>query len=92
MSRGPSRSGWGRTVAWETSGVPEIVDPSPVAEERLRALAAKHEPRIHTLEAAIASASPDELKGLPSQLKKEKVAYARHRRSVKTLRGPGMTW
>lgn len=72
--------------------MPEIVDPSPVAEERLRALADEHEPQIRTLEAAIATASPDELKTLQSQLKKATAAYARDRRRVKTLRGPAVTW
>jgi hypothetical protein len=71
----------------------EVADPSPVIEERLRSVAAQHEPRIEALELAVVNASSDEVRDVKKELRRAKRAYAAARREIiQKLRGLGVAW
>jgi hypothetical protein len=72
--------------------VPEAVDPTRVIEERLKAAASEHEPRIAALDQAIAAASRSEARGLRAERRRAKRAYRNARREVEKMRGPAISW
>jgi hypothetical protein len=74
----------------EADCVPEVVDPSPVIEEKLTALAAEHEPRIMAMERRLAEVHPDDARRLKTDLRQAKRTYAAARQTFERLRGPGI--
>jgi hypothetical protein len=72
--------------------VPDAVDPSPIVDEKLAAVAAEHEPRIAEIERAVAEAGPDDARRMKTELRRARRAYAAARREVEKLRGPGIAW
>jgi hypothetical protein len=69
-----------------------VVDPSPLIEEKLRALAAEHEPRIAALERRVAEADRAARRAAKAELQSSRRAYAAERRAVEKLRGPWISW
>ena len=53
----------------EAGCVPDLVDPGPVIDEKLRALASEHAPRITAMERSLAEAGPDDARRLKSELR-----------------------
>jgi hypothetical protein len=72
--------------------VPEVVDPRPLIEERLSAVAIEHEPRIKALEQATAEASSSRARALKKELRRARRAYRAARREIRRLRGRGVVW
>jgi hypothetical protein len=68
--------------------VSDVVDPNPIIEERLKVLAAEHEPGIAILKRAVANGEP----GSKSELRRAKRAYRLAALEVEKLRGPGAAW
>jgi len=72
--------------------VPEIVDPSPIIQEKLHALAAEHEPRIAQLDKAIAATNRKAARPLRAERRRAKRSYRKARRAVDKLRGHRAAW
>jgi len=72
--------------------MPGIVDPKPIIEERLRALAAEHTPRIEELDAAIREAGKDDTRALKKELRAAKRSYAVARYRVRALGRNSSNW
>jgi hypothetical protein len=72
--------------------VPEAVDPTPVIEEKLSALAAEYEPKLDELEHAVAEADAATRRSAKADLRAMKRKYAAARREVEKLRGPIARW
>ena len=72
--------------------MPHIVDPKPIIEERLRALAAEHTPRIEALELAIRDAAEADKRALKKERRAAKRSYAAARRKVRGLRRHSTAW
>jgi hypothetical protein len=72
--------------------VPDIVDPSPVIEEKLRALAVEYEPKLDALERAVDDADAEMKRSAKADLRAMKRQYAAARREVAKLRGPIASW
>jgi hypothetical protein len=73
-------------------GVPGTVDPDPIIEQRLAALAAEYEPKLAALDDAIAMADGDTKRSLRADHRRLASAYREARRDVQRLRGPGAAW
>jgi hypothetical protein len=72
--------------------MPEVVDPRPAIEERLRGVAEEHEPRITALEHALAETSSSNASLLKMELRRARRAYGAARREISRLRGRGVAW
>jgi hypothetical protein len=72
--------------------VPDVVDPRPLIEERLSAVAIEHEPRIKALEHATAEASSSNAWALKKELRRARRAYRVARREIRRLHGQGVVW
>jgi hypothetical protein len=72
--------------------VSEIVDPTPIIEEKLSALAAEHEPRLKSFDAAIANAKPSDRRHLKRERRREVRAYHSARRKVQRLSRSPVAW
>ena len=82
----------GRTKLSNAGRMPGVVDPEPIIEARLRALAAEHEPALAALDRAIAAAAPKEARSLRAERRRAKRKYRTARREVEKLRRHGVTW
>jgi len=72
--------------------VPEVVDPRPLIEERLRAAAEVHEPRIKELEHAIEETGSSNVRAHKKELRRARHAYRVARREIRRLHGRGVVW
>jgi hypothetical protein len=72
--------------------MPEVVDPRPAIEERLRGVAEEHEPRITALEHALAEAGSSNARALKKELRRARRAYRVARREISRLCDPGVAW
>jgi hypothetical protein len=72
--------------------VPEVADPSPIIEEKLRALAAEHDPKIAELDAAVAAADRKAARPLRADRRRAKRSYRKARRAVEKLRSHRAAW
>jgi hypothetical protein len=72
--------------------MPEVVDPRPAIEERLRGVAEEHEPRIKALEHALAETSSSNARPLKKELRRARRAYRIARREIRRLRDRGVVW
>lgn len=72
--------------------MPEIVDPTPIIEERLKALAAEHEPHLEELDAAIAKANRSDGRRLKRERRRKRRAYRSARRKVQGLSRSYVAW
>jgi hypothetical protein len=79
-------------AARDTGRVPEVVDPMPVIEAKLSALAAEYEPKLDALERAVAEADAGAKRSAKAELRAMKRKYAAARREVEKLRGPIGNW
>jgi hypothetical protein len=71
--------------------MPEIVDPSPLIAERLRAEAEEYEPRLRELDAAMASATnADDKRRLIKEKHEVQRAYNAATRQARRLSGSGI--
>jgi hypothetical protein len=61
-------------------------------EERLRAVAEEHEPRIKALENAIAETGSSDAKPIKKELRRARGAYRAARGEIRRLRGRGVVW
>jgi hypothetical protein len=59
-----------------------------MVEERLKALASEHEPRITALQRSVRDGVP----GAKAELRRAKRTYAAARREVAKMRGRGVAW
>jgi hypothetical protein len=66
--------------------VSEIVDPTPIIEEKLNALAAEYEPTLKKLDDAIVQAHQGDRLRLKRERRREMRAYRSARRKVQRLR------
>jgi len=82
----------GRCGTRDAEPVPEVVDPSPIIEEKLRALAAEHEPKIAKLDAAIAAADRKAARRLRVDRRSAKRSYRKARHAVEKLRSHRAAW
>jgi hypothetical protein len=73
----------GHCVLRDAGAVPHVLDPGPIIEERLKAIAAEYEPRLVELERAIGTGSPSVRS--KRELHATRRDYARARRRVKKL-------
>jgi hypothetical protein len=62
--------------------VPDVVDPTPVIEEKLRALAAEYGPKLKALERAVEDANAEPKRTAKAELRAMKRQYATARREV----------
>lgn len=74
------------------SGVPDVVDPTPIIRARLDGLAAELQPRIDELERALPAAPKEGRNRLEAELRAVRRDYARARRRAQELLGPGVAW
>ncbi len=72
--------------------MPDIVDPTPAIEEKLRALAAEYEPKLESLEHAVTESGGAGKRSAKAKLRAMKREYAHARREVEKLRGPLANW
>jgi hypothetical protein len=72
----------------EAECVPDAVDPTPVIDERLKALAAEHEPRIAAFKRAVAEREA----GAKRELRRAQRTYKKARREVERMRHSGVAW
>ena len=72
--------------------VAEVVEPGPLIDERLRAVAKEHEARIEALEHAFVEARSSNAKLLKKELRRARRAYRAARREIRRLRGRGVVW
>jgi hypothetical protein len=79
-------------AARDAEQVPEVVDPSPIIQEKLRALAAEHEPKIAELDAAVAAADRKAARLLRADRRRAKRSYRKARRVVEKLRTHRAAW
>jgi hypothetical protein len=76
----------------DADAVSEIVDPTPIIEEKLSALAAKHEPRLRSFDAAIAKAKWSDRRHLKRERRRAMRAYRAARRRVQRLSRSPAAW
>jgi hypothetical protein len=69
----------------DAEAVPDVVDPTPIIDEGLKALAVEYEPRLKELDEAIAQAKQSNRRRLKRQRRRERRAYRSARRKVQGL-------
>jgi len=76
----------------DAEAMPDVVDPSAIIEERLKALAAEHESRLKKLDRAVVDANGKHARHLKRERRQERRAYRRARRKVQGLSRSGIVW
>jgi hypothetical protein len=70
-----------------------IVDPKPFIRARREQLAAHHEPRIAALvDQCKGAIDAEDRRLLKDELKNARRAYAKAKRELRALKGPGVNW